>query len=43
MHDDRDLKAICEMYLQRFPDGLTYDYFVEMFDVADLSKLTINL
>lgn len=42
-HDDRDLQAITEAYLRRFPAGFTFDLFCKMFDVSDLNKLTLNL
>jgi serine/threonine-protein phosphatase 2B regulatory subunit len=42
-HDDRDLQAICDMYERRFPDGLTYEVFCDLIDVADVDKLTLNL
>ena len=42
-HDDRDLQTICATYLKRFPNGMTFETFVQMFDVADLNKVTLNL
>jgi len=42
-HDDRDLQAITDAYLKRFPGGFTFDIFCQMFDVSDLNKLTLNL
>jgi len=43
MHDDVDLQQIVDSYLQRFPKGLTYDLFSQMFTISDLSKLTLNV
>ena len=40
---DRDLQRVCDDYLRRFPNGMTYNVFVQLFDVADLNKLTLNL
>ena len=36
-------QTICDNYIKKFPRGLTFDVFVQMFDVADLNKLTLNL
>ena len=43
MHDDNDLQSITETYLKRFPNGMNYEAFVQMFDVSDLNKLTLSL
>ena len=40
---DRDLQGVCDSYMQRFPNGMTFDAFTQMVDVADLNKLTLNL
>ena len=40
---DRDLQAVCDSYMERFPNGMTFDAFTQMVDVADLNKLTMNL
>ena len=42
-HSDHDLQGICDAHLARFPNGMTYDVFVNMLDVADLNKLTLAL
>ena len=42
-HEDNDLAQIVESYLSRFPEGISYDVFVQMFSVSDLSKLTLDL
>ena len=42
-HDDSDLQTICDGFLRRFPEGMDYDTFVQLFDVADINKLTLNL
>ena len=40
-HSDTHLQTIVDSYLNRFPKGLTFDIFCQMFDVSDLSKLTL--
>lgn len=42
-HDDESLEQIIQGYLRRFPSGVNYDVFAQMFDVSDLSKLTLNV
>ena len=42
-HDDHDLWIITQKYLDRFPSGLTFEIFCQMFDVSDINKLTLNL
>ena len=43
LHDDVDLQQIVDSYLLRFPKGLTYDGFSQMFTISDLAKLTLNV
>ena len=42
-HDDSDLQQIVDAYMKRFPDGLTYEVFSQMFCITDLAKLTLNV
>lgn len=42
-HSDANLQEIVDGYLRRFPNGVDFDVFSQMFDVAELSKLTIDL
>ena len=41
--NDKELQTVCDAYLARFSGGLDYNAFVQMFDVEDLNKLTLNL
>lgn len=43
MHDDVDLQQIVDSYLKRFPNGLNFDAFSQMFTISDLAKLTLNV
>lgn len=40
---DGALQEITDNYLRRFPSGLTFDVFSQMFDVADLNKVVLSL
>ena len=42
-HSDNDLQAIVDGFLARFPNGMTYEVFVQMLHVTDLEKLTLSL
>ena len=42
-HSDDHLQEIVDNYMQRFPDGMDYETFTKMFNVADLDKLTLAL
>jgi len=42
-HSDDGLQQIVDSFMQRFPAGLTSSDFAQMFSVADLAKLTLNL
>lgn len=43
MHDDVDLQQIVDSYLKRFPNGLDFNAFSQMFTISDLAKLTLNV
>ena len=42
-HSDSSLQAIVNNYMSRFPDGIDFDIFTQMFDISDLSKLTLEV
>jgi len=43
VHDDKDLQAITNGYLRRFPSGFTFEIFCQMVDISDLNRLTLSL
>ena len=43
IHDDNDLQSIVDEYMKRFPEGMGLQDFMQMVDVGDLSKLTLNV
>ena len=42
-HSDASLQAICDQYMQRFPDGMTYEHFVENISYQSINKLVLPL
>ena len=42
-YKDRQLRIIVAGYFERFPDGINFDVFSQMFHIGDLAKLTLNV
>lgn len=43
LHSDADLQRIVDaLYIERFPNGIDFQAFKDMFTMSDLAKLTLN-
>ncbi len=42
-HKDTDFASIIKQYVDRFPEGVTFEVFESLVDVSDFAKLTLNV